>query len=50
MWRSSNPEGESRYSLHSLDIWEDIVNKESASKMVQLFDANVVDLKESDII
>jgi hypothetical protein len=37
--------------LHlKLHIWEDIVNKESASETVQLCDANVVDLKESDII
>jgi glutamyl-tRNA synthetase len=36
--------------LEEEDNWEDFVNKESASKTVQLCDANVVDLKEDDII
>jgi glutamyl-tRNA synthetase len=36
--------------LEGEDNWEDFVNKQSASKTIQLCDANVVDLKEDDII
>ena len=44
------PKGRAATPLTHLHIWEDIVNKESASETAQLCDANVVDLKESDII
>ncbi len=36
--------------LEEEDNWEDFINKNSASKTVQLCDANVADLKEDDII
>jgi hypothetical protein len=43
------PKGRAANLFTHLHIWEDFVNKESASKTVQLCDANVVDLKEGDI-
>jgi glutamyl-tRNA synthetase len=36
--------------LEEEDNWEDFVNKDSASKTIQLCDANVASLKEDDII